>query len=179
MRLKKQKKIVLYLQMLQHTKLYLSFSKISASALFLKLFLKFRKFQPRYSYKIYYKKECMCQAAHQYGAPHRTSSKKVLHGERQLIRRLITRPKRLSSLLRLRRLISRLITRLWRLISPLITRLWRLISRLITSPWRVISRLITCLWRLISRLITRLWRLISRLITRLWRLISRLITRLW
>ena len=62
---KKQKKIVLYLQMLQHTKLYLSFSKISASALFLKLFLKFRKFQPRYSYKIYYKKECMCQAAHQ------------------------------------------------------------------------------------------------------------------
>ena len=64
-RLKKQKKIVLYLQMLQHTKLCLSFSKISASALFLKLFLKFRKFQPRYSYKIYYKKECMCQAAHQ------------------------------------------------------------------------------------------------------------------
>ena len=65
MRLKKQKKIVLYLQMLQHTKLYLSFLKISASALFLKLFLKFRKFQPRYSYKIYYKKECMCQAVHQ------------------------------------------------------------------------------------------------------------------
>ena len=65
MRLKKQKKILLYLQMLQYTKLYLSFSKISASALFLKLFLKFRKFQPRYSYKIYYKKECMCQAAHQ------------------------------------------------------------------------------------------------------------------
>ena len=65
-RLKKQRKILLYLQMLQHTKLYLSFSKISASALFLKLFLKFRKFQPRYSYKIrYYKKECMCQAAHQ------------------------------------------------------------------------------------------------------------------
>ena len=31
----------------------------------LKIFLKFRKFQPRYSYKIYYKKECMCQAAHQ------------------------------------------------------------------------------------------------------------------
>ena len=56
MRLKKQKKIVLYLQMLQHTKLYLSFSKISASALFLNLFFKFRKFQPRYSYKIYYKK---------------------------------------------------------------------------------------------------------------------------
>ena len=65
MRLKKQKKIVLYLQMLQHTKLYLSFPKISAPALFLKLFLKFRKFQPRYSYKIYYKKECMCQAAYQ------------------------------------------------------------------------------------------------------------------
>ena len=39
-RLKKQKKIVLYLQMFQPTKLYLSFSKISASA----LFLKFRKF---------------------------------------------------------------------------------------------------------------------------------------
>ena len=31
----------------------------------LKIFLKFRKFQPRYSYKIYYKKECMCQVAHQ------------------------------------------------------------------------------------------------------------------
>ena len=31
----------------------------------LKIFLKFRKFQPRYSYKVYYKKECMCQAAHQ------------------------------------------------------------------------------------------------------------------
>ena len=41
-----------------------------------------------------------------YGAPDRTSSKKVLDGKRQLIRRLITRPKRLSSLLRLRRLIS-------------------------------------------------------------------------
>ena len=39
--------IVLYLQMFQHTKLYLF--KISASA----LFLKFREFQPRYSYKIY------------------------------------------------------------------------------------------------------------------------------
>ena len=33
---KKQKKIVLYLQMLQHTKLYLSFSKISASVLLLR-----------------------------------------------------------------------------------------------------------------------------------------------
>ena len=32
----KQKKIVLYLQMFQHTKLYLSFSKISASAFILK-----------------------------------------------------------------------------------------------------------------------------------------------
>ena len=31
----------------------------------LKIILKFCKFQPRYSYKIYYKKECMCQAAHQ------------------------------------------------------------------------------------------------------------------
>ena len=121
-----------------------------------------------------------------YGAPDRTSSKKVLDGKRQLIRRLITRPKRLSSLLRLRRLISRLITRLWRLISRLITRLWRLISQLITGPWRLISQLITGPWRLISRLITRPWRLItrpwrliSRLITRLWRLISRLITCLW
>ena len=46
---KKQKKIVLYLQMFQHTKLYLSFSKISALALFL-------KFQPRYSYKYIIKK---------------------------------------------------------------------------------------------------------------------------
>ena len=86
----------------------------------------------------------------EYGAPDRTSSKKVLDGKRQLIRRLITRPKRLSSLLRLRRLISRLITRLWRLISRLITRLWRLISQLITGPWRLISQLITGPWRLIS-----------------------------
>ena len=39
--------------MFQHTKLYLSFFKISASALFLKKFLKFRKFQPGYSYKMY------------------------------------------------------------------------------------------------------------------------------
>ena len=31
----------------------------------LKIFLKFRKFQPRCSYKIYYKKECMRPAAHQ------------------------------------------------------------------------------------------------------------------
>ena len=31
----------------------------------LKIFLKFHKFQPQYSYKIYYKKECICQAAHQ------------------------------------------------------------------------------------------------------------------
>ena len=30
-----------------------------------KIFLKFRKFQPLYSCKIYNKKECMCQAAHQ------------------------------------------------------------------------------------------------------------------
>ena len=74
---KKKKKIVLYLQMLQHTKLYLRFSKISASALFLKLFLKFRKFQPRYSYKIYYKKECMCQAAHQASTDHRLPKLKI------------------------------------------------------------------------------------------------------
>ena len=56
--LKKQKKIVLYLQMFQHTKLYLSFSKISAPVLFL-------KFQPWYSYKYIIKKLCLCQAAHQ------------------------------------------------------------------------------------------------------------------
>ena len=55
---KKQKKIVLYFQMFQHTKLYLSFSKISAPALFL-------KFQLRYSYKYIIKKLCLCQAAHQ------------------------------------------------------------------------------------------------------------------
>ena len=30
-----------------------------------KIFLKFRKFQPLYSCKIYNKKKCMCQAAHQ------------------------------------------------------------------------------------------------------------------
>ena len=81
---KKQKKIVLYLQMLQHTKLYLSFSKISASALFLKLFLKFRKFQPRYSYKIYYKKECMCQAAHQASTDKNNLTTKKLPSSRGL-----------------------------------------------------------------------------------------------
>ena len=56
-----------------------------------------------------------------FGAPNRTSTKKVLDGKRKVIRRLITRPRRLNSLLRLRRLISRLITRQWRLISRLIT----------------------------------------------------------
>ena len=45
-RLSQKHKIVLYLQMFQHAKLY-----ISASTLF--VFLKFCKFQPRYSYKIY------------------------------------------------------------------------------------------------------------------------------
>ena len=76
---KKQKKIVLYLQMLQHTKLYLSFSKISASALFFKLFLKFRKFKPRYFYKIYYKKRVYhCQAAHQASTDKNNLTKKNL-----------------------------------------------------------------------------------------------------
>ena len=75
---KKQKKIVLYLQLLQHTKLYLSFSKISASALYLKLFLKFRKFQPRYSYKLFYKKECMCQVAHQASTDKNNLTKKKI-----------------------------------------------------------------------------------------------------
>ena len=44
-----------------HTKLYLSFST-SQPPLILKIFLKFRKFQPRYSFKIYsyIKKECTC-----------------------------------------------------------------------------------------------------------------------
>ena len=37
---KKQNKIVLYLQMLQHTKLYLSFKKISAEGFILKIILK-------------------------------------------------------------------------------------------------------------------------------------------
>ena len=57
----KQKKIVLYLQMFQHKKLYLSFSKISISA----LFLKFRKFQPPYSYIIYsyIKKKSVCKSS--------------------------------------------------------------------------------------------------------------------
>ena len=53
-RLSQKHKIVLYLQMFQHAKLY-----ISAST----LFLKFCKFQPRYSYKIYIliekKKDCI------------------------------------------------------------------------------------------------------------------------
>ena len=41
--------------MFQHTELYLSFSKSQPR---LSLFLKFREFQPRYSYKIYsYKKK--------------------------------------------------------------------------------------------------------------------------
>ena len=44
--------------MFQHTKLLSILFNISASALFLKIFLKFRKCQPRYSYKLYsYKKE--------------------------------------------------------------------------------------------------------------------------
>ena len=38
--------------MFQHTKLYLSFQNLSLGFI-LKIFLKFRKFQPRYSYKIY------------------------------------------------------------------------------------------------------------------------------
>jgi len=42
----------------QHTKLY-PFQILSLGFI-LKILLKFRKFQPRYSYKIYsYKKECM------------------------------------------------------------------------------------------------------------------------
>ena len=49
-----------------------------SSALFLKLFLKFRKFQPRYSYKIYYKKECMCQAAHQASTDKNNLTKKKI-----------------------------------------------------------------------------------------------------
>ena len=44
--------------------------------LFLKLFLKICKFQPRYSYKIYYKKECMCQAAHQASTDKNSLTKK-------------------------------------------------------------------------------------------------------
>ena len=55
--------IVLYLQIF-NTQNYIFF-KISASGLFLKHFLKFRKFQPRYSYKIYSnrkKKECNWKA---------------------------------------------------------------------------------------------------------------------
>ena len=46
--------------MFQHTKLYLSFSNLSLGFI-LQIFLKFRKFQPRYSYKIYSykKKECI------------------------------------------------------------------------------------------------------------------------
>ena len=44
--------------MFQHTKLYLFFSKNLSLGFILKIFLKFRKFQPRYSYKIYsYKKK--------------------------------------------------------------------------------------------------------------------------
>ena len=38
--------------MFQHTKLYLSFQNLSLGFI-LKIFLKFRKFQPRYSYLIY------------------------------------------------------------------------------------------------------------------------------
>ena len=44
--------------MFQDTKLYLSFSKSQPRLYILKIFLKFRKFQPGYSYKIYsYKKK--------------------------------------------------------------------------------------------------------------------------
>ena len=47
--------------MFQDTKLYLSFSKSQPRLYILKIFLKFRKFQPGYSYKIYSykKKECI------------------------------------------------------------------------------------------------------------------------
>ena len=38
--------------MFHHTKFYLSFSKLSLGFI-LKIFIKFRKFQPLYSYKIY------------------------------------------------------------------------------------------------------------------------------
>ena len=50
-RLSQKHIIVLYLEIF-NTQNYLLF-KISASGLFYKIFLKFRKFQPRYFYKIY------------------------------------------------------------------------------------------------------------------------------
>ena len=53
--------IVLYLQIFQNTELY-SLQNLSLR-LIIKIFLKFRKFQPRYSYKTYSyklkKNECM------------------------------------------------------------------------------------------------------------------------
>ena len=48
MRLKQTKEnCIVFTDASTHKIIYLSFSKISASPLFLKLFLKFRKFQPR------------------------------------------------------------------------------------------------------------------------------------
>ena len=51
--------------MFQHTKLYLFFSKISASALFLKYSYNYANFSLDILIKYIIKKECMCQAAHQ------------------------------------------------------------------------------------------------------------------
>ena len=64
-----------------------------------------------------------------YGAPYRTSNKKVLDGKKTTYKTTYNSSKTTHQSSSLRRLISRLITRLRRLISRLITRLWRLLSR--------------------------------------------------
>ena len=55
--------------MFQHTKLYLSFSKISASALFLKYSYNYANFSLDVLVKYIVNKECMCQVAHKARPP--------------------------------------------------------------------------------------------------------------
>ena len=64
--------------MFQHKIISILFKNLSIGFI-LKTFLKFCKFQPRYSYKIYYKKECMCQAAHQASTDKNNLTKKTIY----------------------------------------------------------------------------------------------------
>ena len=47
------------------------------------------EFQPRYSYKIYYKKECMCQAAHQASTDKNNLTKKKKKKKKTIYRHLV------------------------------------------------------------------------------------------
>ena len=61
---KTKENCVVFTDVSRHKIISILFKNLSLDFI-LKIFLKFHKFQPRYSYKIYYNKECMCQAAHQ------------------------------------------------------------------------------------------------------------------